>query len=244
MVRELILDKLQELGLTMSEASLKIGKNHAYLQQFLRRGHPLELSEKSRLPLARLLGVPEEALRGPSAVLPARNHPKPEPKIITRRGADIAQPSISGAEPQNFLDNIRPLPEMVGRNLPVFGTTARGGDDASILSDHPVDWEAMPNFLVNVEGAYSVFVAGNAMDPEHKNGSTALVHPHLSPQNGDTCIFRCRKDDGVELAIVAVLLRFDDNTWYVSQHNSKKNFKLKRADWTVCHVIVGNYSRR
>ena len=64
-VRKLILEKLAEKGLTMSEASIKIGKNHAYLQQFLKRGYPVELGEKSRIPLAELLGVPEDQLRGP-----------------------------------------------------------------------------------------------------------------------------------------------------------------------------------
>src|SRR3954462_7129450 len=75
-VRKLILERLEELGLKMSEASLKIGKNHAYLQQFLKRGYPLELPEKSRLPLAQLLEVPEEKLRGPSSLLPAREYVK------------------------------------------------------------------------------------------------------------------------------------------------------------------------
>src|SRR4029077_4696236 len=162
-VRELIRDKLRELGLSMSEASLKIGKNHAYLQQFLKRGHPLELSEKSRVPLAKLLGLSEDELRGPSAALPTRNHPKPEPKNISRRGFDVAQPSISGGEQQNFLDTVQPLPEMIARGLPVFGTTTRGGDDASILSDHPVDWEAMPDFLAKVKGAYGLLVSGDTM---------------------------------------------------------------------------------
>lgn len=241
MVRKLILEKLEELGLTMSEASLKIGKNHAYLQQFLKRGYPLELPEKSRIPLARLLGVPEDSLRGSSAALTTRIHSKPEAKISTRKD-HVAQPSISGTEPQNFLDSVRPFPNMVARALPVFGTI-QGADEALVLSDHPVDWEAMPDFLANVKDAYGMFVSGDTMDPEHKNGSTCLVHPQMPPNPGNTVILRCRKDDGIEVCCIRHLVRFTNTHWYVSQHNPKKNFTLKRTDWPTCHVAVGNLFR-
>jgi SOS-response transcriptional repressor LexA len=247
-VRKLILEKLQELGLTMSEASLKIGKNHAYLQQFLKRGYPLELPEKSRIPLANLIGVSEEVLRGTSSALPTRSHTKPnnaliEPNLIAQKARVVAQSSISGAEQQNFLDNVRSLSSIKSYDLPVFGTT-QANHEILILSDRPVDWATMPDFLARVDGAYGMLVSGDVMDPEHKSGSTALVNPHLPPRNGDTCIFRCRRNDGVEIAKVRHLVRFTDSTWYVRQHNPKKDSTLKRSEWMTCHVIVGNYSRR
>jgi hypothetical protein len=62
-VRKLILDKLVERGQNMSNVSIKIGKNHAYLQQFLNRGVPAELPEKVRHSLATELGLDERYLR-------------------------------------------------------------------------------------------------------------------------------------------------------------------------------------
>jgi len=46
------------------EASERIGRNHAYLQQFLERGIPAALPEEARERLAELLGVPQDELRG------------------------------------------------------------------------------------------------------------------------------------------------------------------------------------
>lgn len=62
-VRNLIAERLEALDLDMKEVSVAIGHNHAYLQQFLRRGVPRELKESTRLKLAKILGVKEEALR-------------------------------------------------------------------------------------------------------------------------------------------------------------------------------------
>lgn len=239
-VRKLILERLQELGLTMSEASLKIGKNHAYLQQFLKRGYPLELPEKSRIPLAELLGVSEDVLRGPSSSLPTR--------IRAKMSNDDTRPPLhkKGGEigsSQNFVDSVRPLPTITARDLPVYGT-AGGREGALIVTDRPVDWEARPDFLARVEDAYALIVSGDSMDPEMKSGSIALVNPHLPPRNGDTCIFRRHKDDGETLVMVKGLVRFNDAAWHVHQHNPKKDFTLKRTEWQVCHVTVGNYFRR
>jgi hypothetical protein len=51
-VRKLIEDRFAQLGLTMSKVSVEIGRNHAFLQQFLRRGIPRELHERDREQLA------------------------------------------------------------------------------------------------------------------------------------------------------------------------------------------------
>ena len=62
-VREFLRGKLAETGLSMKEASERIGRNHAYLQQFLERGVPAALPEGVRERLASLLGVTPDHLR-------------------------------------------------------------------------------------------------------------------------------------------------------------------------------------
>lgn len=49
----------------LKKASLAIGRNHAYLQQFIQRGTPRRLPEAARHALAAYLGVAESALRDP-----------------------------------------------------------------------------------------------------------------------------------------------------------------------------------
>lgn len=243
MVRKLILEKLAELGMTMSEASLKIGKNHAYLQQFLKRGYPIELGEKSRIPLAELLGVSEDQLRGPSSKLPKREYVKGNPTGAESLVVGQDRPPLVSVSEQNA-PVITPGAQLVGdRDLPVFGT-AQGGSGALIVTNQPVDWVVRPDPLLRVRDGYGMIVTGDSMAPMHKSGSTALVNPHLPPRNGDTCVFRSHADDGDVTVIIKELRRFNDHTWYVRQYSPKKDFALKRSEWQICHVTVGNYFGR
>ena len=48
-----------------------LGRNAAYVQQFIKRGVPRKLDEEDRRTLARYFGVAEAMLGGPVAVAPA-----------------------------------------------------------------------------------------------------------------------------------------------------------------------------
>lgn len=63
-VRRFIVDALAEKGLTLKDASLAIGRNHAYLQQFIQRHVPDALPEVARAKLALVLGCGEEMIGG------------------------------------------------------------------------------------------------------------------------------------------------------------------------------------
>lgn len=242
-VRKLILEKLAEKGLTMSEASIKIGKNHAYLQQFLKRGHPIELGEKARIPLADLLGVSEDQLRGPSSKLPKREYVKVNSNDRESLVVPLERSPQTTSNDQNAAATV-PGAQLVGdRDLPVFGT-AQGGSGALIVTNQPVDWVVRPDPLLRVRDGYGMIVTGDSMSPMHKSGSTALVNPHLPPRNGDTCVFRSHADDGDVTVIIKELRRFNDHTWFVRQYNPKKDFTLKRTEWQICHVTVGNFFGR
>jgi phage repressor protein C with HTH and peptisase S24 domain len=56
-----------EQGESLAALSRLIGRNAAYLQQFVARGTPRRLAEADRRTLARYLGVPERLLGGPEA---------------------------------------------------------------------------------------------------------------------------------------------------------------------------------
>jgi phage repressor protein C with HTH and peptisase S24 domain len=238
-VRKLILEKLTERGLTMKEASLRIGKSHSYLQQFLKRGVPEELGEYERASLSEVLGVNEQDLRGTSPKLPKKDYVK-----VSGTVAD-PQPYIKLSDTgHNRIDNPAQIAAVFGdRDLPVFGT-AQGGSGALIVTDQAVDYVVRPAPLLRVRDGYGMIVTGDSMSPKIENGDTVLVNPHLPPRSGDTCVFRNHQDDGTVLVIVKKLRRFTDETWYVSQHNPAKDFQLKRAEWQICHVTVGSYFGR
>jgi SOS-response transcriptional repressor LexA len=62
--RQVIRTRLAELHLNMSAVSKMLGKNHAYLHQFLDRHIPANLPEIVRGRLAEILQVPEGVLKG------------------------------------------------------------------------------------------------------------------------------------------------------------------------------------
>lgn len=241
LVRKLILEKLEEKRMTMSEASLKIGRSHSYLQQFLKRGVPAELLEPERLKLAELLEVPESELRGPSAALQPREYFR---NTTGGRESSIAQRHTSfimSDAGQTTPNKITPGNELVGENdLPVFGT-AQGGQGALIVTDRAVDWVVRPAPLLRVREGYGMIITGDSMSPKIDGGDTVLVNPHLPARSGDTCIFRCHDDDGTVHAIVKELRGEASDHWKVRQYNPKKDFTLKKSEWQVCHKIVGTY---
>jgi len=61
------LDRLiQERRVNYSAISRLLGRNAAYIQQYIRRGSPRELDEKDRLVLSRFFGVDEKVLGAPT----------------------------------------------------------------------------------------------------------------------------------------------------------------------------------
>lgn len=63
--REALAALMTSHAVGFAELSRVIGRNPAYLQQFVRRGTPRELAARDRALLARYFGVPEARLGGP-----------------------------------------------------------------------------------------------------------------------------------------------------------------------------------
>lgn len=234
-MRELILKKLNEAHLSMSQASLKLGRNPSYLQQFIHRGIPVELRERERAQLADMLGVSEDQLRGTSPPLTTR----PYAKVTILESKGFRRSNVGEPAAQNFVDSRRNLP-LMRNDLPVFGTSLRSG--AMLVTSKPVNRRERPDMLAHNDDAYGLIVSGDSMDPEAKNGSTALVDPHKPPQDGDTCVF-ATKENGDSVVVVRQLLSHTDKVWHVHQHRPRRDYDLQRSEWPTCHTVVGNYSR-
>lgn len=71
-----LLQAVADRGTTLSKVSGQADKNHAYLQQYVKRGVPTELPERVRHRIAEVLGIPDESLRSQAAPL------GPTPEIL------------------------------------------------------------------------------------------------------------------------------------------------------------------
>lgn len=247
-VRKLILEKAQERDINLAELSRLLNKNHAYMQQFIRRGVPLKLDEDDRRLLAHHLGIEERLLmtkevpgsgNGTVTDSSSTNYSPPK-RIVASDKRNLNMSDSRHFDPSIITEVSRLLGE---RDLPIYGT-AQGGKGAVVLTNEPVDWEYRPASLLKVKSGYGVIVSGDSMSPEHKAGSIALVNPTLHPQAGDTCVFRATAEDGTMTVCIKILERQTADLYYVRQREPKKSFTLKKSEWQECHVTVANHFTR
>lgn len=214
--RKLLIDTLaRRPNLDLKNLSLAVGRNHAYLQQYLMRGSPRELPEAARHALAPLLGISPDDLR--STALPA--------------GSGLAAELRAGG-------SLRADPA----DLPVYAS-AEGGGGAIIITNEPIDFVRRPEPLVSVRDGYGCYVIGDSMSPAYEQGDLLLVHPGRPVRPGDDCVFVRDQGDGSLQGLVKRLLRITAEKWRVRQFNPAKDFDLDRGQWQKVQLIVGKYAR-
>jgi phage repressor protein C with HTH and peptisase S24 domain len=169
-VRDLVLRRLDEIGETLKSASVKLGRNHAYLQQFIHRGVPARLTEDTRHALARLIGVAEGQLRG------AHGSAQAGPQSGASGFADAALPERNAAlaGPVRFTGKI-----------PLYGQAEGGADGQFPLNGSLINEIDAPPPLVGVSGAYAVMVVGTSMEPRYFAGEAVFVNPRVPVRAGD-----------------------------------------------------------
>ena len=131
------------------------------------------------------------------------------------------------------------------RDFPVHAS-AEGGPGQIIVSHDAVDFMARPAPLIHVRDSYGLLITGTSMEPEYRQGDTALVNPHLPVIPGEVYIFYAEKA-GEARATIKFLRRAGAEKWLVSQHNPpdgmQKDFTLSRREWQWAHRVIGKYSR-
>lgn len=230
-VRKLIQDRLDELKMRRKELSLAIDRDAGYISQFLVRGTPAELLEPERLKIAEILKLPEEALRGPSTLLPKRKHRK---KTMSSRESfiDVA-PHLSQIDHGAL--KIVPVEAPGAIDMPVYGSEQRGEGSLSI-TDHAVEWVARPSKLAKVQDAYGIIVHGDSMAPALRSGATAYIHPYTPPHLGDFCLFRAQDD--ANNGVIREYRGETETHWKVRQYSPAKDTSLRKADWRSPHRIA------
>jgi phage repressor protein C with HTH and peptisase S24 domain len=81
---------IEEKGEDYSSLSRLLGRNAAYIQQYIKRGNPKKLAEDDRRLLARYFGVSEALLGGPDPAAPAQD-------VVTVPRLDVGASAGAGA---------------------------------------------------------------------------------------------------------------------------------------------------
>ncbi|GAB5467250.1 MAG: hypothetical protein Kilf2KO_02800 [Rhodospirillales bacterium] len=178
----------------MAAASRAIGRNHAYLQQYLRRGSPRVLDASAQLALATLFKVAPDsfAAEGGETVRPGREAVEEAPRnaaIVSERKR-AARSRSRALPPTNALLGKESPPQTIvaaamPRDLPVLGSTVGGSSGDFSLNGDVVDYVRRPPTMAAMTQAFALFVQGDSMWPWRAAGSLVYLHPARPPRLGD-----------------------------------------------------------
>jgi SOS-response transcriptional repressor LexA len=208
--RGVIVSRVAELGLSLSELSLKVGRNHAYFQQFIKRGVPNRLPERVRGQVAEILGIDERILK--EAV--------PSPAEFMKMNAEQRSAGRSFAL------------------IPVYGHALGGKDGEFILSGNQVSEVLAPPGLSHIPDAYAVYVVGESMEPRYFAGEIVFVNPRLPISRGAFVVAQISKGDGEPYAYVKRFVSQDTRRLRLEQYNPRKTMEFPVSTVAALHRIV------
>jgi phage repressor protein C with HTH and peptisase S24 domain len=226
-VRKLITEKLDEHDLTAAQVSRELGMSHSWLQQFLRRGSPVNLPEISRgkeirRRLAKMLKVNEDALR---------------PVIIAESSNGSEMPR---AVVQEFRQGARVVgPVQMTHTIPVYGHAAAGPDGQFPLKGNKVRDIAAPAELFGVREAYALYVSGTFMEPRYEPGETVYVNPGVPTRANDYVVAQIAADEGQPPeAYVKRLIDRNSRHLRLLQLSPRRELKFPAARVVSVHKII------
>ena len=218
-IREFVKMRAAKLDRTHRNLSLAIGKSHAYVNHFVKYGHPQSLPEDVRYPLAKELDIDpldlasDEQLEAMGLLTPVR----PEQRV-----ADLMPMEISGL-----------------REQPVYGHV-KAGKDILMLNDEIIDYVGRHPNLVGVENGFGLYIHGTSMVPRYRPGELVHVHPSIPPRPGDCVVVKL--DD--EEALVKELVKMDKKSIVLLQFNPKRKRTIPMSRVKNVYLIVGANSLR
>lgn len=215
-VRKFILDTARDRGIELKELSLQLGKNHAYMHQFINRGVPKKLNGDDRALLSQILRVPEIALGAPVSL--AR---KP-PLQYNQSNATLTDP-----------------PGEVGPMIPLYGTVVGGVDGQFELNGNVLDRVRAPASLWKSEEAYAVRVSGDSMEPRYEDGETIYVDPKRRPSKNDYVVAQIKRSDSpVVDAYVKKFVRWNSDRLVLCQFNPEKELDFDSELVVSVHYVL------
>ena len=166
-IRDRIFAELDEKGIHMSTLSVALGRNRAYIQQYLRRGNPRFLPEDVRERVAEILQIPPDFLKPPRS--------------------EIAVPQSLSSAPATRAE--APVPRASG-----WGTGIRRSEDLVPIFDCPgridavlaTDWVERPGHYAGVGAGFGVWVT--AAVGRLRPGDLIFIRPNQPAARGDCAV--------------------------------------------------------
>ena len=181
--RQALDDLIREREETYAAVSRLLGRNSAYIQQYIKRGTPARLDQSDIAQLALHFDVPAKLLGGKESSSTPRRSVITVP-VIEAKGLEIAQ-ERSRIVDEAWLKRLCNRPAGLAI-LPIAGEamqpTLQNGDEVIIqrLRSH----DALQDGLYAVRGSSETFVRRIALDPTKNRICVLTDHPAYPSWNG------------------------------------------------------------
>ncbi|WOE74718.1 S24 family peptidase [Alterisphingorhabdus coralli] len=174
-VRDTLARLITDRGVSYAGVSDMLGRNPAYIQQFIRRGTPSRLAERDRQLLAQFFGVSEDLLRNTDDSLP------------TNSAASRSAMGVRG----KFL---RPIPKL---SIGASAGPGRMADSEHVESElaFDEDWlrrQGFANAALNM-----IRVEGDSMEPTLCDGDDIMVEMASGDTPRRDGVYVLRRDDAL-----------------------------------------------
>jgi phage repressor protein C with HTH and peptisase S24 domain len=226
-IRKRIIERAAELGLDYKEISLSMGRNHAYLQQFLTRGIPRELKEHDRQRIAEILNLPEEEIGGP------------------KRENSSSVSSVSGR--RNLAADTTPEIDVTA-GLGGGGLTTHvvesNGSGLTFTAELVRDYWRLPEWLharINVPPRHlaAFAVQGDSMEPTLTSGDTVFIDTRHRVPSPDGVYAIVDMFGGL---IVKRLEVRDDRVRVISDNQRHSEYTMSVEEIVVIGRYVGRFT--
>ena len=127
--------------------------------------------------------------------------------------------------------------------VPIY-SAAMGGKGHIIIDTNPIEEARPPDELRRVRDAYGILIVGELMVPAYKPGDVAWVNPHKPIERDTDVVLYHVPPNGEAEAIIKTLIGLSQREWKLRQYQPARDFSESRADWPVCHRIVGKRNVR
>lgn len=212
-MRQLVIQKMEEKGLNKRQLSIKLGRNEAYIDQYLNRGVPEFLPEDIRANVSEILGIEEDRLKPSGAY----------------RGVGVRKSLLH--------------PEGKGTNELAFGPDqvpilgyANASDEAILLNyDEPIGFALRHPSQKDVKNAYFLEIYDESMSPRYYPGELAAINGDKRPLPKRDCAIELVNGE----AYIKQFVRMNEKELICNQLNPPKEWKRPRSQVKAIHAVGG-----
>jgi phage repressor protein C with HTH and peptisase S24 domain len=218
-IADLVRTRIEKLGLSLAKVSIDVGKNRAYLHQYLERRIPRQLPADVRSQLARAIGVEESELAPP--------------------GTDLTVPKRQDVRPRSQAMTVG-APQDPGADIPLMGTVY-GSEEASdfLFNGEAIDYIRCPPPLVRAKNCFALRVLGESMRPRFEPRNLVIVQSGISPSVNDYVVVELRGAEGTAgPAFLKRLIAYAGDHIVCEQYNPQARLEFKLSTIKMLYRVV------